>query len=83
MISFLTSAVAVRSLTLTEGSELTFQDGILNVEFAKLLAQGTGTQHGIDSSASMIETARELSKEFSNTTFEGPSPPSHHIPLYM
>ncbi|KAF5680815.1 hypothetical protein FHETE_203 [Fusarium heterosporum] len=37
-------------------------DGILNAEFAKILAQGTGSMHGIDSSDSMIQAARELCK---------------------
>ncbi|KAF4970506.1 hypothetical protein FSARC_2474 [Fusarium sarcochroum] len=45
-------------------------DGILNVEFAKILAQGNGSMHGVDSSASMIEAARELCKDYSNSTFD-------------
>ncbi|KAI5462138.1 WLM domain-containing protein [Mariannaea sp. PMI_226] len=45
-------------------------DGILNAEFAKILAQGKGSQVGIDSSASMIETSRQLCKDDKNTTFE-------------
>lgn len=46
-------------------------DGILNVEFAKVLATGTGSVHGIDSSPAMIEAARELCKDSKNATFEG------------
>ncbi|KAF5689492.1 WSS1-like protein [Fusarium circinatum] len=45
-------------------------DGILNAEFAKILAQGSGSMHGIDSSASMIEAARELCKDSQNSTFD-------------
>lgn len=46
-------------------------DGILNAEFAKILAQGNGSMVGIDSSASMIDSARELCKDSKNSTFEG------------
>jgi ubiquinone/menaquinone biosynthesis C-methylase UbiE len=49
-------------------------DGILNVEFAKILAQGSGSMHGIDSSPSMIEAARELCKDAKNSTFESRCP---------
>ncbi|KAF7534715.1 hypothetical protein G7Z17_g13326 [Cylindrodendrum hubeiense] len=45
-------------------------DGILNAEFAKILAQGNGSMLGIDSSASMIDSARELCKDSKNSTFE-------------
>ncbi|KAH7156196.1 WLM domain-containing protein [Dactylonectria macrodidyma] len=45
-------------------------DGILNAEFANILAQGNGSQLGIDSSASMIDSARELCKDAKNSTFE-------------
>ncbi|KAJ4164315.1 hypothetical protein LMH87_005992 [Akanthomyces muscarius] len=45
-------------------------DGILNLEFAKVLSQGKGSIHGIDSSAAMIEAAKELCKEHPNATFE-------------
>lgn len=45
-------------------------DGILNAEFAKILGQGTGSQLGIDSSAAMIESARQLCKDDKNSTFE-------------
>ncbi|KAF5600992.1 hypothetical protein FPANT_1856 [Fusarium pseudoanthophilum] len=45
-------------------------DGILNAEFAKILAQGSGSMHGVDSSASMIEAARELCKDSQNSTFD-------------
>ncbi|KAJ6785750.1 hypothetical protein PWT90_04840 [Aphanocladium album] len=45
-------------------------DGILNLEFAKVLAQGKGTIHGIDSSAAMIDAAKALCKEYPNATFE-------------
>ncbi|KAJ3473158.1 hypothetical protein NLG97_g10482 [Lecanicillium saksenae] len=45
-------------------------DGILNLEFAKALAQGKGTIHGIDSSAAMIDAAKELCKDHPNATFE-------------
>ncbi|KAM0667335.1 hypothetical protein ACQRIU_003200 [Beauveria bassiana] len=57
-------------------------DGILNLEFAKVLSQGKGTIHGIDSSAAMIDAAKDLCKEHPNATFEGMhhhNPPrSHH-----
>lgn len=46
-------------------------DGILNAEFAKVLAQGSGSMHGVDSSASMIEAARELCKGSQNSSFDG------------
>ncbi|CAG7561388.1 unnamed protein product [Fusarium equiseti] len=45
-------------------------DGILNAEFAKILSQGNGSMHGIDSSASMIEASRELCKDSQNSTFQ-------------
>ncbi|KAM3561307.1 hypothetical protein ARSEF4850_003288 [Beauveria asiatica] len=45
-------------------------DGILNLEFAKVLSQGKGTIHGIDSSAAMINAAKDLCKEHPNATFE-------------
>lgn len=45
-------------------------DGILNADFAKILAQGNGSMLGIDSSASMIDSARELCKDAKNSTFE-------------
>ena len=46
-------------------------DGILNLEFAKALSQGSGSIHGIDSSAAMIDAAEKLCKDFPNATFEG------------
>lgn len=52
-------------------------DGILNAEFAKILAQGNGSMLGIDSSASMVDSARELCKDAKNSTFESPS----HLPI--
>ncbi|CAH0056702.1 unnamed protein product [Clonostachys solani] len=45
-------------------------DGILDVEFSKVLAQGTGSLYGIDSSEAMIKAAKELCKDTTNTTFE-------------
>lgn len=45
-------------------------DGILNLEFAKVLSEGKGSIHGIDSSAAMIVAARDLCKEHPNATFE-------------
>ncbi|KAF4457940.1 hypothetical protein F53441_195 [Fusarium austroafricanum] len=45
-------------------------DGILNAEFSKILAQGSGSMHGIDSSASMIQAARELCKDSKNSSFD-------------
>lgn len=48
-------------------------DGILNKEFAKVLAQGSGSVHGIDSSDAMIQSAKELCKDEKNATFEGSS----------
>lgn len=49
---------------------LVLSDGILNADFAKVLAQGNGSMHGIDSSASMIEAARELCRDSNKSTFE-------------
>jgi hypothetical protein len=46
-------------------------DGILNIEFGKLVAQGKGSIHGIDSSAAMIKSAQELCKDVPTCTFEG------------
>ncbi|KAL1844359.1 hypothetical protein VTJ49DRAFT_38 [Mycothermus thermophilus] len=37
-------------------------DGVLNLEMAKVLAQGTGRVHGIDSSPAMISAAQEAAK---------------------
>ena len=48
-------------------------DGILDLEFSKVLAQGSGSVYGIDSSAAMIKAAQDLCKDTTNTTFEGPS----------
>ncbi|KFA67187.1 hypothetical protein S40285_10288 [Stachybotrys chlorohalonatus IBT 40285] len=45
-------------------------DGVLDAEFSKVLAQGAGTLHGIDSSESMIQSARELCADAPNCTFE-------------
>ncbi|RGP74836.1 DNA damage response wss1 [Fusarium longipes] len=45
-------------------------DGILNAEFAKILSQGNGSMHGIDSSVSMIGAAQELCKDHRNSTFQ-------------
>ncbi|KAH8179441.1 WLM domain-containing protein [Sarocladium implicatum] len=45
-------------------------DGILNLEFGKLLAQGKGSVHGVDKSAAMIKSAQELCKDRPNCTFE-------------
>ncbi|XWW99759.1 hypothetical protein V2A60_007771 [Cordyceps javanica] len=45
-------------------------DGILNLEFAKVLSRGNGSIHGIDSSAAMIDAAKDLCKEHPNATFE-------------
>jgi ubiquinone/menaquinone biosynthesis C-methylase UbiE len=50
---------------------LVLADGILNLEFAKVLSQGKGSIHGIDSSASMIDASKKLCKDFPNATFEG------------
>ncbi|ATY64889.1 methyltransferase [Cordyceps militaris] len=46
-------------------------DGILNLEFSKVLSEGKGSIHGIDSSAAMIVAARDLCKEHPNATFKG------------
>ena len=46
-------------------------DGILNAEFAKVLAQGNGSVHGIDSSPAMIDAARKLCQDSPQATFEG------------
>jgi ubiquinone/menaquinone biosynthesis C-methylase UbiE len=48
-----------------------FTDGILNLEFGKLVAQGNGAVHGIDSSAAMINAAKERCKDVPVCTFEG------------
>lgn len=59
--------------------QTTSSDGILNAEFAKVLAQGTGSQVGVDSSAAMIEASRQLCKDDKNSTFESAS--LHSIPF--
>lgn len=46
-------------------------DGILNIEFAKVLAQGNGSVHGIDSSPAMIDAAKKLCQDTPQATFEG------------
>jgi hypothetical protein len=49
-------------------------DGVLNVEMAKILANGTGRVHGIDSSPAMIEAAKVAAKAAGveqKATFEG------------
>lgn len=53
---------------------LMLADGILDLEFSKVLAQGSGSLYGIDSSAAMIQAAQDLCKDTSNTTFEGRPP---------
>ncbi|KAL6863104.1 hypothetical protein ACO1O0_003348 [Amphichorda felina] len=45
-------------------------DGILDLEFSNVLAQGSGSVYGIDSSAAMIKAAQDLCKDTTNTTFE-------------
>jgi hypothetical protein len=68
-------------------ADMFLTDGILNLEFGKLLAQGKGSVHGVDKSAAMIKSAQELCKDRPNCTFEGtysPVPPSSshpHSPL--
>lgn len=47
------------------------QDGVLDAEFSKIVAQGSGSVYGIDKSEAMIKAARELCKDTSKTTFEG------------
>ncbi|KAF4125204.1 Methyltransferase domain [Geosmithia morbida] len=44
-------------------------DGILDLEFSKVVAQGKGSVYGFDSSAAMIEAARKLCSGTNNTTF--------------
>ncbi len=54
--------------------KLTFPDGVLNVDFARILAQGTGRVHGIDSSAAMIAAAQASASSANlahKATFEG------------
>lgn len=49
-------------------------DGVLNVEMAKIFANGTGRVHGIDSSPAMIEAAKVAAKAAGveqKATFEG------------
>ncbi|KAH7321320.1 S-adenosyl-L-methionine-dependent methyltransferase [Stachybotrys elegans] len=46
-------------------------DGILDLEFGKILAQGSGSLHGIDNSPSMIKSATDLcAKDAPKCTFE-------------
>ncbi|KAF5518699.1 putative methyltransferase [Colletotrichum aenigma] len=47
-------------------------DGILDVEFGKILSQGSGSLHGIDASPSMITAAKKLVADagLSNCKFE-------------
>jgi ubiquinone/menaquinone biosynthesis C-methylase UbiE len=35
-------------------------DGVLDVDFAHVLAEGEGSLHGVDSSAAMIETTNRV-----------------------
>jgi len=50
-------------------------DGIINLELASILASGSGRIHGVDSSASMIESANKAASNSSaaskTCTFEG------------
>ena len=48
-------------------------DGILDVEMAKVLAQGKGKLHGIDSSRAMIDASVKAIQDsgVDNSTFEG------------
>lgn len=51
-------------------------DGVLDVQIAHILAQGTGRVHGIDSSKAMIEAARGKCGSVTGSekcTFEGMS----------
>nr|XP_036577994.1 methyltransferase type 11 [Colletotrichum truncatum]KAF6785124.1 methyltransferase type 11 [Colletotrichum truncatum] len=83
MMSFSTSAAAVITLTyclicfilIGEHSRRdanSYLDGILDVEFGKILAQGSGSLHGIDASPSMITAAKKLVQNagLSNCQFE-------------
>ncbi|OAA62827.1 methyltransferase type 11 [Niveomyces insectorum RCEF 264] len=47
-------------------------DGVLDLQFARVLAQGTGRLHGVDSSAAMITAAGKAAADahFTNCTFE-------------
>ncbi|KAJ0159907.1 putative methyltransferase C70.08c [Colletotrichum tanaceti] len=48
-------------------------DGILDVQFGKILAQGSGSLHGIDASPAMISAAKRAveAADLSNCEFEG------------
>lgn len=35
-------------------------DGVLDIDFAHVLAEGTGSLHGVDSSTAMIETSNRV-----------------------
>ena len=50
-------------------------DGIIDLQFADVLAQGAGRLHGIDSSVAMIEAAEKATNDagIANATFEGAS----------
>ncbi|KAF7561818.1 hypothetical protein G7046_g2302 [Stylonectria norvegica] len=46
------------------------EDGILDLDFANLLAQGTGSVHGTDNSPAMVEASKQLCKDTTNATFQ-------------
>lgn len=48
-----------------------WQDGVIDVELAGILSQGSGSLHGVDSSPKMIEAARAAVGNAENCTFEG------------
>ena len=49
------------------------QYGVIDVELAGILSQGSGSLHGVDSSTKMIEAARAAVGSSENCTFEGKS----------
>lgn len=78
MSSWTSVVVVSYPAALTTGvSQLTRSaDGVLTVDIGKVLSQGKGSLHGIDSSPSMIQAADQIVAKdgLKNCTFEGKHP---------
>lgn len=58
-------------------------DGVLNLDMARIVAQGSGRVHGIDSSPAMIAAATAAAESAglaNKCTFEGKTAPSCPLP---
>lgn len=80
MSSWTSVAVVSYSVSSNTGvSQLTRPaDGVLTVDIGKVLSQGKGSLHGIDSSPAMIQAADQIVGKdgLKNCTFEG----KHSVP---